>query len=139
MASISSASTANAQPGAQLSALQFKLQQARQEAARAENNLASLQDQTEQAQQEVDYSQRNVQALQGESQQARTEASGSRVVAAVSQAQAVQAKSPSPATSAYLKLADDANQFGFRLQSKNAQLFVNAQGQSTGRILSAVA
>ena len=129
------ASTAT-QPGAQLSALQYQLQQAKQEAARAQNNLASLQSQTEQAQRQANDSQRNVESLQGESEQAQTESRNATSELVTTQAEKLDAKAPSPAIGAYIKLAQDSVEFGFKLSAgPNANLFVNVQGQSTGRIV----
>jgi predicted nucleic acid-binding Zn-ribbon protein len=131
------ATTSATRPGAQLSALQYKLQQAKQEAARAENNLASLQSQTEQARRQADDSLRSVASLQSQSQQAQTESQASTVATVTTQAESLQAKTPSPAVGNYVKLAEDSVRFGFKLQTgPSAQLFVNAQGQSTGRIVS---
>lgn len=139
MAAVSSATGATT-PGVNLSALQSKLQQARQEAARAEDNLASLQDQTEEAQRQAETSQRNVASLQGQSQQVQTQASVDNVNQVSTEVKSLLAKSPSPAIGAYVKLADDAARQGFKLQSgPTAQLFVNTQGQNTGRIVSVTA
>ena len=135
MAAIS-ATTTPAQPGAQLSALQYKLQQAKQDAARAEDNLAALQTQTEQAQQQAQDSQRNVETLQGQSQQVLTQVRASTSELVTTQAENLQAKAPSPAIGTYIKLAQDSVEFGFKLSTgPNANLFVNTQGQSTGRIV----
>ncbi len=136
MAALSSTTSATT-PGANLSALQYKLQQARQDAARAEDNLASLQNQTEEAQRQAEASQRNVETLQSQSQQVQSQASVSHVNQVSQETKSLLAKTPSPALGAYVKLADDAVRQGFRLQTgPTAQLFVNVQGQSTGRLVS---
>jgi multidrug resistance efflux pump len=64
-------STSSAVPSAQLGLYQFKLQQARQEAAQAQDYVRALEAQTNQAQQAAAQSQDNVRSLEGQSPRSR--------------------------------------------------------------------
>lgn len=64
-------SISGAIPSAQLGLYQFKLQQARQEAAQAQDNVRALEEQTNQARQEAAQSQDNVRLLEGQSPRSR--------------------------------------------------------------------
>jgi multidrug resistance efflux pump len=58
--------TSGAIPGAQLGLYQFKLQQARRDAAQAQENVRSLEAQTNEARQEAAQAQDNVRSLEGQ-------------------------------------------------------------------------
>lgn len=62
--------TSSAVPGAQLNLYQFKLQQARRDAAQAQDNVRTLEAQTNQARQQAAQAQDNVRSM--ESQPPRT-------------------------------------------------------------------
>ena len=64
--------TSSAVPGAQLGLYQFKLQQARREAAQAQDNVRMLEAQTDQARQQAAQAQDNVRSMENQSPRAQT-------------------------------------------------------------------
>jgi uncharacterized protein YPO0396 len=64
--------TSNAVPSAQLRLYQSKLQQARREAAQAQDNVRTLEAQTNEARQQAAQAQDNVRSLEGQSSRAQT-------------------------------------------------------------------